>query len=129
MGHWSINYLDDFGSAETKDQAWDSYESFGRLLQNLGAEEAKKKSVSPCICMDFLRNTLDCDKMTIEVSEQRRKDLLIELEEWENRKTAKKKEIQSLIGKLSFTTNCVRAGRIFLSRLIEGKGKEQHYQH
>ena len=57
--------------------------------------------------------------MTIEVSEHRKVELITLLKKWKAKTNYRKKELQSLIGKLSFVTNCVRPGRIFLSRLIE----------
>ena len=125
MGYWSINYLDDFGSAEPQNIAWDSYKALGLILESLGAKEAKEKSVPQCMRLEFLGNIVDSHKMTIEIVPTRKQQLMIELEKFYNRQYASKKEIQSLIGKLSFITNCVRAGRIFISRMIDIiKGKE-----
>ena len=67
----------------------------------------------------------DTEKMTLEVSEHRKLELLELLKVWKRKDSFKKKQLQSLIGKLSFVTNCVRPGRIFLARLIEKlKGTE-----
>ena len=33
MGYWSINYLDDFGSAELAEKAWDSFQAMRNLLE------------------------------------------------------------------------------------------------
>ena len=119
LGFWSINYLDDFGSAEKKADAWDSYNLMDRILTSIGIQEAKEKAVPPTTRMEFLGNTVDTVKMTLEVSPDRCKELLNLLKEWKTRRNYSKKQIQSLIGKLSFVTNCVRPGRIFLSRLIQ----------
>ena len=40
-------------------------------------------------------------------------------EKWSIKTSATRKEIQSLVGKLSFVTNCVRPGRIFLCRILQ----------
>ena len=69
--------------------------------------------------MDFLGNIVDAEKLRIEVSEQRMKELRQELEQWIDRDTCIKKQLQSIIGKLSFITNCVRPGRIFINRMLE----------
>ena len=50
MGHFSINYLDDFGSAELWSNVWDSYWALERLLIQLGVQEAKEKAVKPTTC-------------------------------------------------------------------------------
>ena len=126
-GFWSINYLDDFGSAENQETAHDSYQEMGNILKNIGIAEATEKAVAPTTRMDFLGNTVDTVKMTIEVSAERRQELLTLLQKWLNKTGYYLKELQSLIGKLSFITNCVRPGRIFLSRLID-KLKQQEQQ-
>ena len=119
FGFWSLNYLDDFGSCEKQQDAWSSYNLMGRILQSIGVKEAEEKSVPPTTRMKFLGNTLDTVKMTIEVSEHRKEELTQLLKTWKKKITFMKKQIQSLIEKLSFVTNCVKPGRIFLSRLID----------
>ena len=69
--------------------------------------------------MEFLGNTVDTIRLTLEVSQDRITELDGLLDKWSSKKVYTKREIQSLIGKLSFITNCVHPGRIFLSRLIE----------
>ena len=39
---------------------------------------------------------------------------------WMTKKSATMKELQSLLGKLNFAVSTIRAGRIFVSRLING---------
>ena len=91
----------------------------GRILKTLRIAEAEEKSVAPTTRMEFLGNTVDTVKMTLEVSPSRKKELVQLIHKWLNRTTYSKKQLQSLIGKLSFVTNCVRVGRLFLSRLID----------
>ena len=129
LGFWSTNYLDDFGSAELPRDAWSSFNAMRRILHAVGADEAHEKAVPPTTRLEFLGNTVDTVKMTIEVSEDRMEELGKLLHVWETRTSYSKKQLQSLIGKLSFITNCVRPGRIFLSRLIgklSGAKKQQN---
>ena len=119
LGYWSINYLDDFGSAEKRREAWDSFLLMKRILKTVGAVEAEEKAVAPTTRLEFLGNTADTEKMTIEVSPSRITELTELLQKWLHKKYYTKKQLQSLVGKLSFVTNCVRPGRIFLSRIIE----------
>ena len=116
--NWSVNYLGDFGSCEQPVNAWNSYNCMERILQAISVDEAAEKSVPPTTRLEFLGNTLDTNKMTIEVSHERKQELMALLTKWKEKSTYGKKELQSLIGKLSFVTNCIRPGRIFLSRLI-----------
>ena len=118
LGFWSINYLDDFGSAELEKDAWHSFNAMGNIMKDIGVQEAPEKSVPPTTRMEFLGNTVDTVKMTLEVSQDRVQELLTLLICWESKPKYTKKQLQLLIGKLSFVTNCVWAGRIFISQLI-----------
>ena len=84
-------------------------------------DESKQKAVPPTTCMEFLGNTLDSNKVTIEVSEKRLNDLLHEIDEWFKFQFVTRKQLESMIGKLSFITNCVKAARVFISRLINSR--------
>ena len=117
--YWAINYLDDFGSAEFEQKAWNSFLALKQILVNAGVKEASDKAVPPTTCLEFLGNLLNTDEMTIGVTPERKQELIAELQAWKNKETATKKQLQSLIGKLNFVTNCIKAGRIFLSRLIQ----------
>ena len=55
----------------------------------------------------------------LEVTPSRLGEIRTKLQGWSNKKTASKREVQSLIGKLSFIAKCVRPGRIFLSRMLQ----------
>lgn len=67
------------------------------------------------VCLGILINTED---LTLRVPDSRLRDLSDELQLWLSRKRFTIKELQSLLGKLSFVTACVHASRIFLSRLL-----------
>ena len=55
----------------------------------------------------------------MEVSEDKLREIKQELQGWLYKTSAKRKEVESLIGKLQFLAKCVKAGRIFLSRIIQ----------
>ena len=118
-GYWSLNYLDDFGSAELKHRVLDSYNLMAKIFKMLGIQEAEEKSVEPTTRMEFLGNMVDTKKFTLEVSPDRKKELFELIQKFKNKEELTKKQLQSLIGKLSFVTNCVRPGRIFLNRMLE----------
>ena len=46
-------------------------------------------------------------------------DIMKEIGGWLTKTSAKRREVESLIGKLQFLAKCIKAGRIFLSRLIQ----------
>ena len=67
------------------------------------------------VFLGFLVNSKD---FTLRVPESRLRALSDELHLWLSRERFTVKELQSLLGKLSFVTACVHACRIFLSRLL-----------
>ena len=56
--------------------------------------------------------------MPFEVPADRLSDLKMELLQWTQFSTFTRRQLQSLLGELSFVTACVRPGRIFMSRLL-----------
>ncbi|VDH93863.1 Hypothetical predicted protein, partial [Mytilus galloprovincialis] len=65
MGYMVINYLDDFGGADTVDKADEAYIALGALLDSCGLEESKQKGVAPTTRMEFLGITVDTVKFTL----------------------------------------------------------------
>ena len=66
----------------------------------------------------FLGLELDSLKQQIRLPTDKLQDLLSELNSWLQRKKTTKRELLSLIGKLSFAAKAIPAGRIFTRRLI-----------
>jgi len=113
------SYLDDFAGVSRPESALEDFESLGRMLSSLGLVEALNKSVAPSTRMVFLGVTFDTVKMTIEVTPERVLEILGLLESWKFKKSASKREIQSLIGTLQFASKCVPSGRLFVSRILD----------
>ena len=66
----------------------------------------------------------------MEISEEKLKEILTELEQWLYRTSARCKEVESLIGKLQFIAKCIKAGRIFPGRFINwirGMNRKKQY--
>ena len=118
LGYWSLNYLDDFGSAEPAHVAWSLYWCLGEILKRIGVQEAEQKACAPSPRMEFLGNIFDVIKMIIEILGDRLIKINNELETWLLMESSTRKQLESLIGKLSFISNCVCAGRVFISRMI-----------
>ena len=116
--YWIINYLDDFGSAETECKAWQSFWCLCHILSSIGIKEAEEKVCPPSPRMEFLGNVVDAKNMTLEVSKKRMLEIQNELDKWLVTDRATCKQLESIIGKLSFISNCVRAGHVSIARLI-----------
>ena len=94
-------------------------------------DTSKEKLVPPTTRLEFLGITFDSEKMTMEISSEKLADIQQELQVWLYRTNATRKEVESLIGKLQFLAKCIRAGRVFLARLIQwirhmNRGQKYH---
>lgn len=118
MDHFVIAYADDFSSADTLERAWASYNAFEGLLHDLKISEATEKAVPPTQMLVFLSTGIDAVTQTIFMIPERIIEIRRELESWRYKSWCTRNELESMIGKLQFCTNCVRAGRVFICRLL-----------
>ena len=119
LGYFLLNYVDDLLGAETKEKAQAAFKSLTALLEELQVEVAPNKVIPPTTRIEFLGVTFDSSSMTIEVTQDRVKEMLNELNSWNTKTHATRKELESLIGKLQFASKCIRPDRTFTSRLIQ----------
>ncbi|XP_078667500.1 uncharacterized protein LOC144909308 [Branchiostoma floridae x Branchiostoma belcheri] len=117
-GYACVNYLDDLGGADTAIAAPLAFTRLGQLLGELGLQEAEEKAVPPTTRLVFLGRIVDSVSMTVEVPPARIDDTLAELHTWTLKVSARRRDVESLIGKLHFVATCVRPGRLFISRMI-----------
>ena len=118
MGYDDVNYLDDLGAAEEESRAEEAYDCLGWILDSIGIQESKEKATPPAYIIVFLGILINAITLTLEITHDRREELKQMLSIWKSKKSSTLKELQSLLGKLSFVCNTVRAGRVFISRII-----------
>ena len=116
--YFLLNYVDDLVGAEDKVKANKAFQELVELLETVGLDTAPDKVTPPTTRLEFLGVTYDTDTMTLEVTEDKLVDIKGELHTWLYKDKATRREVESLIGKLQFASKCVRAGRIFISRLL-----------
>ncbi len=85
---------------------------------DIGIPLAPEKIEGPSTCLIFLGTELDSDQMTARLPANKLSELLILIQSWVSKKHCKRKELESLVGKLSHACYVVPAGRTFLRRLI-----------
>ena len=86
LGYMMVNYLDDFGGAETKEKGWKTYETLRELLMSCGLEELVDKAVTRTTKMTFLGVIFDSEKMTLEVTLDRVVEISLLVESWLKKK-------------------------------------------
>lgn len=112
------NYLDDFIGVASITRASQDYEYCGSLLHELGLQESLSKACPPSTVMTCLGVRINTVDMTLSVTPERLDELVVLLSHWLTKKSATKSELQSLVGKLSFVSKCVRQSRLFLARIL-----------
>ena len=117
-GFEDVNYLDDLGSAEVAELANEAFLELGSVLNNFGIRESEKKATPPDTKVSFLGVLFDTEHMTLFITDDRRAELMELINLWLAKDSATLRQIQSLLGKLNFVCNTVRAGRVFVSRVI-----------
>lgn len=128
-GYTVVNYLDDFQGVEEGDKAVKGFAYLQDLLNKLGVEESKKKACPPSTIVTCLGVEFDTNNMTISVTKERLDSIMTLLDKWMYKKKATKRELQSLIGKLSFVAKCVRQSRLFLTRILDLLRRLSHNHH
>ncbi|CAG2191328.1 unnamed protein product [Mytilus edulis] len=77
-----------------------------------------EKASSPSTVMKFLGVKFGTTELAISVTTERVEEILLLVKTWLNLLVARVKQLQSLLGKLHFVSNCVRPGRVFVSMLL-----------
>jgi hypothetical protein len=127
-GYPGVVYIDDLAGVGQGEQAWAGYKLVQENLQMLGIKESESKASPPSTVMKFLGIEINSSNMTLKIDKERLSEIDSELQSWLGKSSATLKEVQSLIGKLSFMSSCIPPGRLFFSRILnflkEFKGKQ-----
>jgi hypothetical protein len=116
-----IHILDDFftaGVAKTT-ECHDNITRLINLFVSLGVPLVADKTVGPCSRIQFLGILIDSDKQSCELPQDKLNRLRVELSKWQSKKKASLRELQSLLGLLSFACRVIRPGRTLLRSIIE----------
>ena len=122
--------MDDFLVIEsTRERCQEAHDILLDLLQKLGFVINFDKVVGPCQDITFLGIQISATERTLSLPQGRLTELQELLKVWTFKKKATKRELQQLIGKLSWAAKVVRGGRTFLRRLIDlmCKLKQKHH--
>ena len=117
--HGVVHILDDFLFIEkTQALCERALRKFLEFCSEVGIPIASEKTFQPNKVMDFVGITLDSDQMEARLPLDKIAKCHSLIDEFLNRKSCKKREMESLIGYLNFTCSVVLPGRAFLRRLI-----------
>ena len=115
-----VNYLDDILIiSKNKSQNWLELDCTVNLLTKLGLIINWDKVEPPSQSITFLGVRIDTLSRTLSLPDSKLLELKDLLLVWTSKRRASKKELLSLIGKLSWASRVVRGGRTFVRRLID----------
>ena len=117
-GFFAVNYLNDIGSADTQERAWESFTALRNLLVKIGLKEALDKACPPSSCMVFLGIEVNTISMSLKIPSKKLEEIIEEVKKWSNKREASRKQVQKLAGLLNFACRCVRSGQIYLARIL-----------
>ena len=106
-------YLDDFYDAEYPFLAASVFSQLSQLFHQLGLDSAPDRDSPPSTSMIFPTVAFPLEVPTVSLM-----DLQAALTTCQAASFFTKKQLQSLLGKLSFLTACVKPGIIFMARLL-----------
>ena len=128
---YAEHYLDDYitmGAAGT-DECLNNLNTMMDTCSDLGFSLNPNKICQPSTVMEYLGIILDTNLLQARISSERLEEVLTELTEWKQRTMATKRQILSLIGKLTFVSRVVRPGRTFVRRMISLASKVPNLHH
>ena len=101
-GYDGVSYLDDLIGVNHPSIGTEAYDHLGALLRDLGLEENIPKACPPSTLQTVLGILIDTENMTLAVTQERLSEISDLLVKWRKKRVCRKKELQSLIGKLCY---------------------------
>ena len=89
------------------------------LPSRLGVPVAAEKCEGPTTCLTFLGIEIDTMVMELRLPREKLQRLVQEIGSWQEKRSCKKRELQSLTGQLQHATTVVHSGRTFIRRLYD----------
>jgi hypothetical protein len=117
-----VHYLDDFLGAAPPDGhrlAAAQFSAFLRACGLLGLAVNVDKCFAPRKLLAFLGVEIDTDKMVIQLPPDKMSKLRQRIQQFKGLRRCRLKQLQSLVGSLSYACKAVRPGRAFLRRMLD----------
>ncbi len=115
-----IHYLDDFlvVGAPSSQECAIALAKLLEIFHRLGLPVAEGKLEGPATCLGFLGFEIDSEVMAIRLPPEKLAKTLELLRQWQGRKACTRKELESIVGKLSHAARVVVPGRTFIRGLL-----------
>ena len=124
------HYVDDYVTYDNNSQVCaNNMQIMLDTCSSLGFTVQPSKITSPSTCAEVLGIIIDTDLRQLRISTERLQEIIAELNKWRFKRSATKRHLLSLVGKLTFIARVVRSGRTFTRRLIELSKKPKFLHH
>lgn len=126
-----LHYLDDFlvVTAAEEYRGDHALRIVLETFEQLGLPVAWDKLEGPTSCLTFLGFELDSRRNEIRVPSQKMEDIRKEVASWTGKKSCRKKELESLVGRLGHASRVVKPGKTFMRRLFEALAGARRSHH
>ena len=117
-GFTVMNYVDDFVGIGIASIMQVSYHFLLALLKRLGLDVSEKKLVHPgtkAVCVGVEIDTVEC---TTSIPQDKQLNIVKSVNEWLDKPSCTKRQLQSLLGHLLYVHKCVKPSRIFLNTML-----------
>lgn len=122
-----VRIMDDFGTfAHTAEECNKNLRIMLEVCRKAGFEVQPTKVVWATTLLEFLGIIIDNYNQQLKISEERIREITELLSESKSKVVFTKRQLLSLIGKLTFCSKVVRCGKTFTRRLIELSKKVKH---
>ena len=124
-----LHYMDDYVAVcPTFESAQQILYIMVSTFESAGFQVQPEKTLGPARALEYLGIMVDTVKQQLSISQERMDEISQLVQEWLGKSDCTKRELLSIIGKLSFSARVVRAGNKFLRRLIQlsKKAKNLH---
>ena len=101
------------------DECAAALEKLLRIFGRLGLPVAQGKLEGPTTQLEFLGFELNSDEMVVRLPQRKLTELRALLRQWQGKKQCRRRELESLVGKLAHASRVVIPGRTFTRRMFE----------
>ena len=126
-----IHYLDDFLVVTAADEyrGGHALRILLETFEHLGLPVAWDKLEGPTPCLTFLGFEVDSLQEEIRIPAKKLDDIRKELQGWIGRKSCRRKDLESLVGRLCHASKVVKPGKTFMRRLFEALSGARRAHH
>ena len=118
-GYKTKPYIDDFGGVETEyHDACDGLLTLQQILNTVGLEEAPHKTCFPSTEMVWLGINVNSEDMTLSIPSDKLREVQAVVRSWDGKIIANRRQVQSLMGLLTFVASVAPPVRIYTNRVL-----------